>query len=75
MSGWGHDPSGFCPPQWTPDGRRLATVRLESGSEADCREAARLVTMDMNGAHERIAFTLRRGYFGWQTICDFSCRP
>jgi dipeptidyl aminopeptidase/acylaminoacyl peptidase len=66
---------GYCgQPQWTPDGTRLAVVRLESGSATDPREVARFVTMDATGAHDRVAFTFPRGFFGWQTICDFSWR-
>ena len=66
---------GYCPPQWTPDGMRLAAVTLESGSATDPRDIARFVTMRATGADARVAFTFPRGYFGWQTICDFSWRP
>lgn len=66
---------GYCAPRWTPDGTRLAVVRLESASGTDPRDIARFVTMDATGAHDRVAFTFPRGFFGWQTICDFSWRP
>lgn len=63
---------GYCAPQWTPDGTRLAVVRLESENGTD---VASFVTMDVTGAHDRVAFTSRDAFFGWQTICDFSWRP
>jgi dipeptidyl aminopeptidase/acylaminoacyl peptidase len=66
---------GYCPPQWAPDNARLAVVQLESGSAPDPRDVARFVTMETTGANARVDFTFPRGFFGWQTICDFSWRP
>ena len=64
---------GYCSPQWTPDGTRLAVVRQDPGSEHS--PVARFVTMSATGADERVAFTFSRGFFGWRTFCDFSWRP
>jgi dipeptidyl aminopeptidase/acylaminoacyl peptidase len=62
---------GYCPPQWTPDGTRLAVVALE-GEDQD---VARFMTMSTTGADARVAFTFPRGFYGRHTICDFSWRP
>lgn len=66
---------GYCPPKWTPDGKRLATVALESGSPADPRDGARFVTMSVAGADARVAFSFPRGDYGRHSICDFSWGP
>jgi hypothetical protein len=46
----------YCPPQWAPDGRRLATLRIDHvyGPE----EANRLVTFTPAGTNERVEFTI-----------------
>jgi Tol biopolymer transport system component len=60
----------YGPPQWTPDGTRIAAVRLDRSGIPDM-EVGRLVTISLTGANERIAFTFPGFswwfyYFSWQ---------
>jgi hypothetical protein len=58
-------------PGWTPDGSRLAGPRdkdLGAGGVV-----SRFLTMDVNGANTRRAFTLNGGFTGLG-LCDFSWR-
>jgi hypothetical protein len=53
-------PSRFhydCPPQWTPDGRRLAAVRTELLDPVASTIATALVTFNRSGQDARKAFT------------------
>jgi Tol biopolymer transport system component len=68
--------SYWCPPQWTPNGKRLATVRTEelTPAGADGPLATAFVTFNLSGQDERTAFT-----FPWEAVgtyggggCPFS---
>ena len=67
----------WCPPQWTPNGRRLAAVRAEETTPqgADGDIATALVTFSLSGNDERMTFTFPSravgSYFGGGG-CPFS---
>ena len=73
---WTHpEQDGFnywCPPQWTPNGKRLATIRHEQLTSSGW--SAALVTFSLSGQDERRAFTFPaktvRAFAGVQ--CQFS---
>ncbi len=59
----------YCPPQWSPDGKRLATVRKTDGSAGADPLTAAFVTFSPEGQDERVEFQ-------WpETRCDFDWRP
>lgn len=59
-------PFGYCQPQWTPDGKRLAAIRTAAGGELSARS---FVTFNQKGSGERVAFTFPKTF----TLgCDFS---
>lgn len=60
-----------CSPGWTPDGSRLAAARVVPVS-APRFYVTRFLTMDVNGADRRRAFSLNGA---WDGLCDFSWRP
>jgi Tol biopolymer transport system component len=57
-----------CPPQWTPDGRRLATVQ-RAALGTDGQFATSLVTFNLSGQDERTAFAFPSKA---QSGCSFS---
>jgi Tol biopolymer transport system component len=59
-----------CPPQWTPDGKRLAAMRIVRDDPADFGRRV-FVTTDLDGSDERVEFDVPEVVHG-DYPCDFS---
>ena len=66
--------TSWCPPQWTPDGERLAAMRIDVDPQGDPTgdDGLRVfVTSRLDGSDERIEFVVPERYAGGD-VCDFS---
>ena len=52
--------AAYCPPQWSADGQRLASVRTLRGPTDDDPEIGPVITPDLAGGDERVVFTFPR---------------
>jgi hypothetical protein len=68
---------GYGPPQWTPDGKRLAAVREEARAPSIFTSAAALATVRPTGGDERVTFTFPSlpSEFSTYYAGDFSWQP
>jgi TolB protein len=63
---------GYCGPQWSPNGKRLATIRSELRPDGTLTQS--FVTFDRHGQDERVMFDFTHGYppgpcnFSWQPL-------
>ncbi len=64
----------YCPPQWSADGQRLASVRTLRGPTGNDPEIGQFITTDLAGGDERVVFTFPR-LIPNPSRCDFSWRP
>jgi hypothetical protein len=58
-----------CPPRWTPDGERLAAMRINRDPDGIGRRV--FVTSRLDGSDERVEFAVPERYSG-DHPCDFS---
>jgi Tol biopolymer transport system component len=59
----------LCPPHWTPDGERLAAMRINRDPDGIGRRV--FVTSRLDGSDERVEFAVPERYTG-DHPCDFS---
>jgi Tol biopolymer transport system component len=61
--------SALCPPQWSPDGKRLAALRIDAMPDGTRRRV--FLTTAPDGTGERVEFAVPEANTGDQP-CDFS---